>query len=741
MTTTILPELPRLVGVEGDEAVFRDAMGQERACRAGDTLAGWRVEALFRRHGKPVAVLEHTAVAESFLVYVEPAGGRARLSWPIGDLAALAEDPEPVAHPEEYYRELRSAGSDLLLERVLSDAGDPDLVRLQEALPPLVSYTFVGDRRIAEKPVVEPNGSVRGFFDAGREYDPEDTAAVWRHALLSSHLPAIAYAFYDREARAGREEIAFGRPRSRGGLAVWVRLRDETGARSYLRCRRAPEPTAPADFYAALLDLHEENRALLAPAAHVDLPDPSLADGHHAALLRGFLTFVGQHPKYGIGVYAQPEHDTFPPAVLYQAAAALEWGLFDEAKAFLGHYLASFVRADGSFVYYGPAVSEYGQMLALVSRCRQLTGDSVWFSEYRSAARRIAERLVGLRIKSKTAYPPGSPVHGLIPGIPEADYTGMGLPVEAHYSGDAWACRGLAEFAGALAAAGDHEGAARYREEADAYRADIRRSLERSICRNQDPPFVPAIAGRHEPYRALTENTAASYANYRFYPELLSAGLLRPEEADAVLRCRWARGGDLLAMTRFSAQLDAWPVAHYAWGLLEAGHVDRYRTLLYAHLLHHQSRGTYTAYEQVAFDPKGCRVRRHVADYCVCAQLIVPLMLKWMLAWEPWDGECLWLNRATPCAWHAPGMRFGAEGLPTRWGRVSVNVAGREGGVRAELALPEGVPEVRLCLYAPDGSPFRALRVEGGARHAWDGATRTVTLFRPPSRIVIEASW
>ncbi len=722
--------IPVLSAVRDGTAHFRCADGSTAVCRPGDMVAGRRLEAVCAGPEGPLAVLGSATDEESRLLFLGAGGVVADLSWGVGRLQVLAGDPPPPAFPAGYFEEVLSAHDDLLAARALAPDGEVDVGRLRSLLPPLVDYTFLCDRRLAEKPIVEPNGTVCGYFEAGRAYEPGDADVAWRWALVGGSLPAVVTAFWDRRAGAGREQVAFVRPGEDGRPEVWIRLRDAGGRCAFLRSHGEPRPATAEAFYGALLALHREQEALLAPAAQIRIPDREVTAGARASLLRGFHTFVGLHPKYGVREYAKECHDTFPPAVLSLAGCALEWGLFDEGKALLGHWLRSFVREDGSFDYYGPALSEYGQMLALVTRCLHLTGDREWFDAHAEIAGHIAGRILRLRAESRSAHPPTSPLHGLIPANPEADYTGMDLPQQAYYSGDAWAWRGLKQFAGALAGCRPQSAASDLSDAADAYREDIQASIERSLQRDCEPAFLPVIAGETGRYGTFTESTPASYANYRFYPELLSAGVLSLEQAEGVLGYRWTHGGDLLATTRIWDCLDDWPVANYAWGLLAAGRSDKIQMLLYAHLFHHHAAGTHTAFEAVRIAPGEEPVRRHRTDHCVCAQVIVPTVLKWMLAWEPWDEDVLCLNWATPRAWQAAG--FEAEGLPTRWGRVGLRIREGEGSARATVRLERPVPCVRLRLHPPAGPRLRAVTVDGRPCEGWDPATGTVTMADPP---------
>ena len=64
-----------------------------------------------------------------------------------------------------------------------------------------------------------------------------------------------------------------------------------------------------------------------------------------------------------MGRYGRTEHDAFPPTIIAAADALPAWGLVGRAQEEFGSRPATFVRADGSIDYYGPSLSEYGQLL------------------------------------------------------------------------------------------------------------------------------------------------------------------------------------------------------------------------------------------------------------------------------------------------------------------------------------------------------------------------------------------
>ena len=164
----------------------------------------------------------------------------------------------------------------------------------------------------------------------------------------------------------------------------------------------------------------------------------------------------------------------------------------------------------------------------------------------------------------------------------------------------------------------------------------------------------------------LVENT---YANYRYYPEMLSAMLLSNGLSDALVRMRESIGGELLCMTRFWEQLDDWPVLNYARFLLETGRIEKYLLLLYAHTAHHGDPERMTYYEQVSIDG------RVIANDCIPSLLTAPTMLAWAFAYEPMDGGALRLLAALPREWYR--LPFSARRIGYSGGLLDIFSDGR----------------------------------------------------------------
>ena len=315
-------------------------------------------------------------------------------------------------------------------------------------------------------------------------------------------------------------------------------------------------------------------------------------------------TFEGDHPKYGTERYTQPEHDAFPPTIIAAADALSAWGLVGRAQDLLGYWLGTFVRADGSIDYYGPSLSEYGQLLHTAVRVMERGGDEGWWRSQHAALARLAGWTMA-RI--------GEAGGGLVPGCPEADEL---KATGSYFHNNAWMARGLRRFA---------EGCGRFGGGCDAAMSGAAEALasrtldaiEHTWPRDADDLWLPPRVEECERPQQVTGTRIGSYTNYRYWPELLSSGLLPPELARRVVRARLEFGGQFAGMSRFEDWLDDWPLFDYLAGLERYGFRDDLVLSLYGHVAYNQAEGHLTACEQFTFPPG-----REVAPYCLPAQLV-----------------------------------------------------------------------------------------------------------------------
>ena len=735
---------PRLVKLQADGAVLKWPGESSHALRVGEQYGDWELVAILEQ-AEPLAVLERDFAQCGVLAYVGKNGPVAKMRKAIGRLGNLQGEN---AFPPEYFNRILGAQEDVLGQEALAKGGDPSYEALAGLLPPLLTYTFLGTTTSREKVIVWPDGRL-GFgvhdrqlekvlFDPGAKLGKANgAAAATKQGLIGRYLPVIDYAFSDAGVQPGWEEIAFATGREE--LGTYVCLRSAEGQRTYWRLPGLEPAENGNAFYRALLSLQQEWEKFVAEGMRLQVPEARVSDSSKAAIVRALISEVGLHPKYGAGVYWANEHDTFPPTIVQLNLCLLDWGFTGEAKARLGYYLSHFVKQDGTFDYYGPAISEYGQILALAARYVRVTRDTGWMRENLPALQRIADSLLAQVDASRERGTPHSPDYGLLWGSAEADTR---EDKKFYFSSDVWCWRGLEELGQLLSDEGQQGGDSALRErgksllgQAATFHSNVLEALSRALRKDTTPPFLPPVAGMEKPFERMTENEFASYTNYRYWLEMLSPGMLPPEMRDGIITYRTSHGGELAGTTRFEKGMDDWPYANYAWGLLEADQVKHYLLGFYGHLAYHQTPGTFTAYESVAIEGSG--KRDYSSDYCVPAELVEPQLLRWMIAWEPWDVEELWLARAVPKKWYGTG--FSARQIPTRWGPVNLKVVPASKGLTAEVEMASPHPELKVHFRlrpTPAGGPPK-ITVEGTNNWKWNADQEAVDLWGPWKRVTI----
>ncbi|MBP3324623.1 MAG: hypothetical protein J6M16_10555, partial [Clostridia bacterium] len=180
----------------------------------------------------------------------------------------------------------------------------------------------------------------------------------------------------------------------------------------------------------------------------------------------------------------------------------------------------------------------------------------------------------------------------------------------------------------------------------------------------------------------LIEN---SYANYRYYPEMLSSMLLDKRYADSIFMMRENIGGETLGMTRFLERIDNWPVLSYARFLIETNRIEKYLLLLFAHASHHGRPDLMTYHEQVSIDGAA------VGNDCIPSLLTVPVMLTWCFAYENVEGKTLRLLSALPREWY--NKPFEVKGISFSEGKIDMSYNGKK-----LIVTFENTPEINVEL-------------------------------------------
>ena len=230
----------------------------------------------------------------------------------------------------------------------------------------------------------------------------------------------------------------------------------------------------------------------------------------------------------------------------------------------------------------------------------------------------------------------------------------------------------------------------------------------------------------------------------RTFPEMMYSGALSDGQIDDIYRmgtgtadCSGARNcssgarflqvgcpaGGSLIFTHIPFGL--------AFGMLLADFPDRFLLHYYAASAHSYTRGSWTVPESTSIDRDAASIA-----YNTAGQAIAPIYLRWMIAFEDPRSQTLWVGKATPREWLAPGTdAIEAQNVPTRYGRfgVQLKASQADGGaytVHASLTLPAGFAPpggVRLRVRAPlHAGAISSVSVGGAAWAAFTAKDETI---------------
>jgi len=213
--------------------------------------------------------------------------------------------------------------------------------------------------------------------------------------------------------------------------------------------------------------------------------------------------------------------------------------------------------------------------------------------------------------------------------------------------------------------------------------------------------------------------------------EMLYSGNLSRQQVEMIVNYRAAHRDTILGIPTCygynTHELAGFLSYGHAYGLLQHDLVREYLLTFFSLMAHQYTRGTWTAPETRNLDPK-----QFAAPYCAPAQMVVPLLTKWMLVFEDPNSNTLVLAKATPRTWLEDGKIISVSNAPTRWGRVAFALRSRleQHRVEASVTLPSGDPPeiTRLRLRTPEANQIRSATLNGKNWSDFDPENETVTL-------------
>ncbi len=698
-------------------------------------------------------VYEDLRSRDGDITFVSVNGGR-RVLRKSAEAAFAEADP---AHLGLSMDEIGLSGPDLLADKLLAGGDDPDPAMVKSAAPPQGAPpprppaqpgqqpqfqprarwdTFVGTKEAYDTMPVYPSGNTRTYHPVQFFGEIRGDAVSHRFdGLIGGYMPCVRKVFPISDS-AYYEVIVFGDVEAHDRFIVqtWHRtahvedgkIKKVVYGYSYPEFPPARLDPKPEDFYRALLVFAEYWDKLLASFAKTSLPDDSWVDmSKHAFAKELMVRPGGVYPKYGAvdRDYYGSEYDGFQDIFTMSAYANLECGRFDEARAIIDNYFTDFVDAKGVNNMRGPETAQFGLTLSLIARYFNYTRDAALLEKHRSKILATATLLEQMHEES-LKLSKDDVGYGLIHGWSESDACLAANPSMwwlPYFANNAFAARGLQDLGRAWTAV-DHGAvsqAQHWLNRAKVLRDATVASMEKDMWRDRKPPYIGTYPGTKLMFRESLgqERPSPQQWAHRPYAELLQADALPEQLANAVIDCMRAYGATTIGVVanvgaaRPGARAILGFISYgYAQMLLRLDRVEEYLLFLYSHRYHDHTRGSWVAGEVSG-------INGGTALFCIPAQQTIPLLMRWMLVLEDSDDERLYFAKGVPRDWVASGKAIRIEQAPTRWGRVSLNLAARPATksvvARVELARAGAPREVQVKLCVPKQTPLRSVTVNG----------------------------
>jgi hypothetical protein len=507
------------------------------------------------------------------------------------------------------------------------------------------------------------------------------------------------------------------------------------------------------------------------PRMQVELPDERWTEAWRAAShqltgehMWGGLAFeVGRvaHEMNLIGLHAEADkvYEHFlkapgakPDGDYADGDGALEW--------------ATSMRHDMGYSHDGTHAST-GRLLFAMAERYFLTGDAEWFRRRRARLQAAADWIVRQRALYLREVPNRRELFaaGLLPPCMLGDYALPACDWHWYYVDNVLALQGLQRFADALAEL-DPEAGRQYRREAEGFRRDLRRAVELEAA------LAPVRLGRDGAHHSFIPRMA--YARGLTGPELgapqfpecdMWMGALPLAEPFAALEAGDFRMVDTLDMMEemgtSAAAVRAKEEARQEKGLPTG---DAWFWHSYSML----PKASHTANIYLRQDDVPSFLRFWMNTYASMVGADGKLWEHWHLGGYAacgapdngtagWfmenfrdllvmeEGRSLWVARATPRAWLAPGGRIRVRNAPTYFGELAYEIVSEadDGRITAVIQIPDRRPadSVILRLRHPEAAPLKEVTVDGRPWDPFDPGREIVRLTGLQGEAVVVARY
>ena len=463
-------------------------------------------------------------------------------------------------------------------------------------------------------------------------------------------------------------------------------------------------------------------------------------------------------------------------------------GLHDEADKIYQHFLkgpgakpdgdyadgngalewAASMRYDMGYEHDGTH-SSTGRLLFGMAERYFLTGDKEWFQRHRQRLQAAADWI----IRQRNLYMKNIPnrkdllVAGLMPPLMLGDYALPACDWRWYYCDDAFSLQGLQRFADAVTEF-DAEAGRKYHAEAEAFRGDIRRAVDREAALS---PVRPGRDGTYHSYVPTAAYTRGLMLALEF-PSVgrpqgdVIVGALPLAEPFAALDANDPRMvGTLDIMEEVGTPVgavreleearkkkglpvaDAWFWNCYGASLAKASH--NANIYLLQDDVPNFLRFWMNSYAGMVGADGKMWEWGHLDDYADCTDPDNGTAgwflenFRNLLVME--ENRSLWVARATPRAWLEQGKKISVKNAPTYFGTLEYDIVSEadNGRIVATIVIPSRNPpeSVRLRLRHPRAVPMESVTMDGKPWQGFNKDKEVVELAGLRGRVVVSVSY
>jgi len=507
------------------------------------------------------------------------------------------------------------------------------------------------------------------------------------------------------------------------------------------------------------------------PPMQVQLPDPRWTDAWRAASFQlkgkhmwgGLAYEVGRvaHEMDLVGLHDEAakvyQHFVKSPGAksdgdYSDGTGALEW--------------ATSMRHDMGYSHDGTHAST-GRLLFGMAERYFLTGDKEWFQQNRDRMQAAADWIIRQRSQYMKDIPNREEllVAGLMPPNMLGDYAIPSCDWHWYYSVNAFALQGLSRFSDALTEF-DPEAGRKYRDEADAFRGDLRRVTEREAALSPVRLGRDGTFGSYIPRMAHTRGLTGPELGAPQYPECdLFVGALPLAEPFGVLDADDIRMvGTLNVMEELGTSVDAvrkleearkekglsvgdaWFWHCYA-GLPKASH--NANIYLLQDDVPNFLRFWMNSYASMVGADGKLWEHWHLGSYADCSAPDNGTAgwfmenFRNLLVME--DGQSLWVARATPRVWLEQGKKVAVKNAPTYFGTLAYEIFSDvdNGKITAIVEIPSRNPpkSVVVRFRHPKATPIKNVTVNGRPWTGFNKEKEIIELMGLTGKVAVAAGY